>query len=105
MAVDKILLNSPMPQSSKPIRLLIFTESFYPYTSGIARRFKTIIEHLVHTNKYLIHIISGCKGHETAWENNEFMSSRVSFSSYLLSIDLKDKIECALPFIIPQVNA
>ena len=42
------------------IRILIITESFHPYTSGIARRFKEIIERLVKRN-FLIHVITGCK--------------------------------------------
>lgn len=89
---------------NKPIRLLIFTESFHPYTSGIARRFKTIIEYLAHTNEYLIHVVTGCQGCETAWQNDSFMQSKVTYSTSLFSIDFKDKIECALPFLIPQVN-
>lgn len=100
MSLDKILPASR--KSGDKTKVLIFTESFHPYTSGIARRFKTIIEHLAQTNEYLIHVVSGCKGHETAWENDPFMKERVTFSSFLFTIDFKDKIECALPFLIPQ---
>ncbi len=103
MSLDEHTPIPAVPQANgQTIRLLIFTESFHPYTSGIARRFKTIIEHLAHTNRYLIHIVSGCKNRETAWEGNQFMNSKVTFSSYLLAIDFKDKIECALPFLLPQ---
>ena len=42
------------------IRVMIFTESFHPYTSGIARRFKEIIRRLVKRN-FLIHVVTGCK--------------------------------------------
>lgn len=42
------------------LRILILTESFHPYTSGIARRFKEIIERLVKQN-FLIHVVTGCK--------------------------------------------
>jgi len=42
------------------LRVLIFTESFHPYTSGIARRFKEIIERLA-TRGFLIHVVTGCK--------------------------------------------
>lgn len=87
----------------KPIRLLIFTESFYPYTSGIARRFRKIIEHLAHTNKYVIHVMTGCSGSEDAWKENEFMQSKVTISKNLWAIELKDNLECALPFLLPQV--
>ena len=47
-------------KSSVKIRILILTESFHPYTSGIARRFKEIIERLVQQN-FLIHVVTGCK--------------------------------------------
>lgn len=42
------------------LRVLIFTESFHPYTSGIARRFKEIIERLAKRG-FLIHVVTGCK--------------------------------------------
>ncbi len=87
----------------RPIRLLIFTESFFPYTSGIARRFREIIEHLAHTNKYVIHVMTGCSGSENAWKGNEFMQSKVTISKGLWAIEFKDNLECALPFLIPQV--
>ncbi len=88
----------------RPIRLLIFVESFHPYTSGVARRFKKIIEYLAHTDAYLIHIVTGCKGCDTAWENDPIMQTKVTFSKNLFAIDFKDKLECALPFLIPQVS-
>jgi hypothetical protein len=47
-------------ENDSKIRVLIITESFHPYTSGIARRFKEIIERLVE-RKFLIHVITGCK--------------------------------------------
>ncbi len=47
-------------KSGVKIRILILTESFHPYTSGIARRFKEIIERLVQQN-FLIHVVTGCK--------------------------------------------
>ena len=45
---------------NKPLKVLICTESFHPYTSGIARRFKEIIERLSKRG-FLIHIVTGCK--------------------------------------------
>lgn len=45
---------------SEATKILICTESFYPYTSGIARRFKEIIVRLAERG-HLIHIITGCK--------------------------------------------
>lgn len=42
------------------LRVIIVTESFHPYTSGIARRFKEIIERLAKRG-YRIHVITGCK--------------------------------------------
>jgi hypothetical protein len=42
------------------LRILICTESFHPYTSGIARRFKEIIRRLADRG-FLIHIITGCR--------------------------------------------
>lgn len=103
MSLDEQTSTTAVPLAKgEPIRLLIFTESFHPYTSGIARRFKQIIEHLAETNRFLIHIVSGCKDRELAWEGNSFMNSKVTFSSFLLAIDFKDKIECALPFLLPQ---
>jgi len=72
--------------------------------SGVARRFKKIIEYLARTDNYLIHVVTGCKGCETAWENEPFMQTKVTFSTCLFTIDFKDKLECALPFLIPQVR-
>lgn len=47
-------------RDSKVTKILICTESFHPYTSGIARRFKEIIVRLAERG-HLIHIITGCK--------------------------------------------
>ncbi len=49
---------------NKPVKVLICTESFHPYTSGIARRFKEIIERLSKRG-FLIHIVTGCKVNTT----------------------------------------
>ncbi len=43
---------------NKPLRVLIFNESFYPYTSGISRRFIEIIKRLAKKN-YKIHLVTG----------------------------------------------
>jgi hypothetical protein len=114
----------------KPVRILIFTESFHPYTSGIARRFKEIITRLAKRG-FRLHIVTGCKvismifslysnffniyfiystfitclmkGCET-WNTDEQLKDRVTFGM-LTSIEFKDKIDCALPFILPQVFA
>lgn len=42
------------------LKILICTESFHPYTSGIARRFKEIIIRLAE-HGHQIHVITGCK--------------------------------------------
>jgi hypothetical protein len=42
----------------KPLRILIFNESFYPYTSGISRRFIEIITRLARNN-FKIHLVTG----------------------------------------------
>jgi hypothetical protein len=42
-------------------RVLIFTESFHPYTSGIARRLKEILKRLSKRKCFLIHVVTGCK--------------------------------------------
>lgn len=42
------------------LKILICTESFHPYTSGIARRFKEIIIRLA-KHGHRIHVITGCK--------------------------------------------
>lgn len=49
-----------MIDDKKRLRVLIFTESFYPYTSGIARRFIEIISRLAVKN-FKIHILTGIK--------------------------------------------
>ncbi len=54
------------------LRVLICTESFHPYTSGIARRFKEIIRRLSKRN-FLIHIVTGCK---VVLENTLYQSNR-----------------------------
>jgi hypothetical protein len=46
--------------AKRMLRVLIFTESFHPYTSGIARRFKEIIERLAKRG-FLIHVVTGCR--------------------------------------------
>ena len=92
-----------MHAEHETIKLLIFTESFHPYTSGIARRFKEIIERLARTNKFRIHVVTGCRGCHTAYSDDPFMQEKVSFAMNLKTVEFKDKIECALPFLIPQV--
>ena len=58
---DRFLLaSSSVTKKSAALRVLICTESFHPYTSGIARRFKEIIRRLAKRN-FLIHIVTGCK--------------------------------------------
>jgi hypothetical protein len=86
---------------AKPLKVLICTESFHPYTSGIARRFKEIIERLSKRG-FLIHIVTGCKGSET-WTRDADLKDKVTFS-ILKAIEFKDKIDCALPFLLPQVG-
>ena len=86
---------------SRGLRILICTESFHPYTSGIARRFKEIIRRLADRG-FLIHIITGCRGCET-WTDNKYYQDKVTFSR-LTSIEFKDKIDCSLPFLIPTVR-
>ena len=56
---ESCLLNQ-ISKCNDKTRVLIVTESFHPYTSGIARRFKEIIQRLVKRD-FLIHIITGCK--------------------------------------------
>ena len=53
-------LNKNRVNNNKNIRVLICTESFHPYTSGIARRFKEIIRRLADRG-FLIHILTGSK--------------------------------------------
>jgi hypothetical protein len=53
--------NDTSIKDKTPIRLLIVTESFHPYTSGIARRFQELIKRLCLTNEFRIHIITGVK--------------------------------------------
>ena len=84
------------------MRVMILTESFHPYTSGIARRFKEIIQRLAKRG-FLIHVVTGCKGCET-WANELNLGGNVTFSS-LRAIEFKDKIDCALPFLLPQVSS
>jgi hypothetical protein len=42
------------------LRVLIFNESFYPYTSGISRRFIEIIKRLANKN-FKIHLVTGTR--------------------------------------------
>lgn len=46
--------------NDKPLRILLFAESFPSFTSGITRRFKEIIRRLA-KRKHSIHVITGCK--------------------------------------------
>ena len=94
-------LTSMTNQTTSPLRILICTESFHPYTSGIARRFKEIIERLAKRG-FLIHIVTGCKGSDT-WTSDLELKNKVSFS-ILTALEFKDKIDCALPFLLPQVR-
>lgn len=50
--------NNNTIESDRHLRILIFTESFYPYTSGISRRFIEIITRLTKRN-CKIHIVTG----------------------------------------------
>lgn len=92
-------LSDSSKSSSRLVKVLICTESFHPYTSGIARRFKEIIERLSRRG-FLIHVVTGCKGSET-WTNDADLKDKVTFS-VLKAIEFKDKIDCALPFLLPQ---
>lgn len=47
-------------ENHRQLRIMIVTESFHPYTSGIARRFKEILQRLAKRG-FLIHILTGCK--------------------------------------------
>lgn len=63
-SLPSTLLFSPeidQKKSSNIYRVLIFTESFHPYTSGIARRFKEILQRLSKCKHFLIHVVTGCK--------------------------------------------
>ena len=84
------------------MRVLILTESFHPYTSGIARRFKEIIRRLAKRGGFRIHVVTGCKDCES-WAHELELGANVTFSS-LTAIEFKDKIDCALPFLLPQVS-
>lgn len=44
----------------RPLRIMIITESFHPYTSGIARRFKEVLQRLAKRG-FRVHILTGCK--------------------------------------------
>jgi hypothetical protein len=63
---DSKVIRQTIPETNEnsitgiKFRILILTESFHPYTSGIARRFKEIIERLAQQN-FLIHVVTGCK--------------------------------------------
>jgi hypothetical protein len=88
----------------RSLRILICTESFHPYTSGIARRFKEVIARLAQ-NGHRIHILTGSKDCHTIYadKTEEFYNERVTFSQ-LKSIEFNDKIDCTLPFLLPQVR-
>jgi hypothetical protein len=45
---------------NEPMRILIFNESFYPYTSGISRRFIEIITRLARRS-FKVHVLTGSK--------------------------------------------
>jgi len=57
----EIFTNQNNISNSTIYRVLIFTESFHPYTSGIARRFKEILKRLSKRKCFLIHVVTGCK--------------------------------------------
>ncbi|KAI3379951.1 hypothetical protein SNEBB_002665 [Seison nebaliae] len=82
----------------KKYRLLIFTESFHPYTSGICRRFKEIIRHM-DPHLYDIHIVTGCRDANDYIVNEQLTHVTLSI---VKSIEFEDRIDCMLPFIIPQ---
>ncbi|CAF1180085.1 unnamed protein product [Adineta steineri] len=84
----------------EPLRILLFAESFPSFTSGITRRFKEIIRHLV-KKKHHIHVITGCKNALLWVEGNELLEEHVTFS-ILPSTDFTNKIDCACPFLFPN---
>ncbi|CAF0890859.1 unnamed protein product [Brachionus calyciflorus] len=86
-------------QREESLKILICTESFHPYTSGIARRFKEIIIRLARQG-FQIHIITGCKGCETLTNDCKIVKN-LSFSR-LYSLEFNDKLDCSLPFLLPQ---
>ena len=51
-------LNNAELKNCDSLRVLIFNESFYPYTSGISRRFIEIIKRLAKKN-FKIHLVTG----------------------------------------------
>ncbi|RNA15001.1 glycosyl transferase [Brachionus plicatilis] len=81
------------------LKILICTESFHPYTSGIARRFKEIIIRLA-KHGHRIHVITGCKGCESLTNEPDTLS-RISFSR-LFALEFKNSLDCSLPFLLPQ---
>lgn len=48
----------------RSLRILIFSESFYPYTSGISRRFIEIITRLA-KKSFRIHVVTGTRVRST----------------------------------------
>lgn len=43
----------------KPLRILLFAESFPSFTSGVVRRFKEIVRRLAY-KRHHVHVITGC---------------------------------------------
>lgn len=68
---------------NSPLRVLIFTESFHPYTSGIARRFKEILKRLSESRLFLIHVVTGCKVIYNVVEL--FLKQSPIFSSFVMN--------------------
>lgn len=56
------LKNGIKNEAARPLglRIMIITESFHPYTSGIARRFKEILKRLAQRG-YFLHVLTGCQ--------------------------------------------
>ncbi|CAF4163024.1 unnamed protein product [Rotaria socialis] len=87
----------------EPLRILLFSESFPSFTSGVVRRFKEIVRRLV-KRRHHIHIITGCNNAVSWTEGNELLEKYVTFT-ILPSTEFTNKIDCACPFLFPNVSA
>lgn len=74
---------------NRPLRIMIITESFHPYTSGIARRFKEILERLAKRG-FLIHILTGCK---VSWLVTLFINSLLIKKKFLIEYKATSKYD------------
>ncbi|CAF3270863.1 unnamed protein product [Rotaria socialis] len=84
----------------EPLRILLFSESFPSFTSGVVRRFKEIVRRLV-KRRHHIHIITGCNNAVSWTEGNELLEKYVTFT-ILPSTEFTNKIDCACPFLFPN---